>query len=93
MLNHRHGKQSADGLRIAARGRAPAGVPVTVNGVSADRNGDRFTAEVVLRDKETDLIAVGEAGDVAAGVPPGGRDPPCPTTSPAAPPGPWPGRR
>ena len=41
---------------------APAGVPVTVNGAAGQREGDRFAAEVVLRDKETDLVAVGEDG-------------------------------
>lgn len=62
VLNHRHGTQSAEGLKIAVRGRAPAGVTVTVNGAAAHRTGDRFHAEVVLRDKETDLVAVAEDG-------------------------------
>jgi hypothetical protein len=60
VLNRRHGVQSADGLTIEVRGRAASGVPVTVNAVPARREGDRFRAEVVLRDKETDLVAVAE---------------------------------
>ena len=60
VLNHRHGIQSAEGLKIGVRGRAPAGAPVTVNGVPARREGDRFHADIVLRDKETDLLALGE---------------------------------
>lgn len=64
VLNHRHGTASADGLKIGVRGRAPAGAAVTVNGVPAQRDGARFTADVVLRDKETDLVAVstGDSG-------------------------------
>ncbi len=62
VLNHRHGKTTAEGLKIGVRGHAPAGIPVTVNGAAAQREGDRFAAEVVLHDKETDLVAVGEDG-------------------------------
>jgi len=62
VLNHRHGVQSAEGLKIVVRGRAPAGLRVTVNGVPARREGDRFDAHVVVRDKEADLLACGEDG-------------------------------
>jgi len=62
VLNHRHGTQSAEGLKIAVRGPAPAGIPVTVNGAVTQREGDRFTAEVLLRDRETDLVAVAQSG-------------------------------
>ncbi|MCL4203878.1 MAG: hypothetical protein KJ000_15355 [Pirellulaceae bacterium] len=60
VLNRRHGLQSADGLTIDVRGRAWAGALVTINGVAADHEGDRFRASLVLRDKETDLVAVAE---------------------------------
>lgn len=63
VLNHRHGKQSADGLAIKVGGTASPGQPVTVNGVSARREGDRFEAEVTLRDFETDLTARSGKGD------------------------------
>jgi len=64
VLNHRHGKQTADGLAICVSGEARPGDRVTVNGVPARREGSRFTAEITLRDKETDLVAVadGDAG-------------------------------
>jgi len=62
VLNHRHGVQSAEGLKIVVRGRAPAGLRVTVNGVPARREGDRFDAHVVLRDKETDLLTYDQDG-------------------------------
>lgn len=61
VLNHRHGTQVADGLKITVRGRADKDLPVTVNGVAAKRKGDRFEAEIMLREKETDLVAVGSA--------------------------------
>jgi len=60
VLNRRHGVQSAEGLKIPVRGLGPAAARVTVNGVPARREGDRFQADVVLRDKETDLVAVAE---------------------------------
>ena len=64
VLNHRHGTQTADGLTISVSGEAPLGEQVTVNGVPAKRSGKGFSAQVVLRDKETDLVAVasGPAG-------------------------------
>ena len=60
VLNHRHGKQTADGLTILVSGTAAAGDRVTVNGQSARRTGERFECEVVLRQMETELVAVAE---------------------------------
>jgi hypothetical protein len=57
VLNHRHGKAVDGGLQIQVSGEAPLDDRVTVNGVAARRAGTRFTADVVLRDKETDLVA------------------------------------
>ncbi len=57
VLNRRHGETVPGGLKIRVSGRAPAGSPVTVNGVRAERAGERFTAQVVLRDRETDIEA------------------------------------
>ena len=62
VLNHRHGKQTAEGLKILVQGSASAAIAVAVNGVPARREGDRFQAEILLRDKETDVLAVGEDG-------------------------------
>lgn len=57
VLNRRHGQAVEGGLKIRVRGSAPLDDPVTVNGVRAQRAGRAFTAEVVLRDKETDIVA------------------------------------
>ena len=58
VLNHRLGRKVKGGLEIPVWGTAPVGEPVKVNGATARRLGERFTAEVVLRDSETDIVAV-----------------------------------
>ena len=64
VLNHRHGRQSDQGLSIAVRGRVSGPGQVTVNGIPAERSGDQFTAPTVLRKSETDLVAaVGSDSD------------------------------
>jgi hypothetical protein len=65
VLNRRHGEAVPGGLKIRVSGRAALDAPVKVNGVPADRAGERFTAEVVLRDRETDIVAA--SGDVPGG--------------------------
>ncbi len=60
VLNHRHGKQTADGLTIRVSGEARPGDRATLNGVPCRGDGKRFEAEVVLRKPETDLVAVAE---------------------------------
>jgi hypothetical protein len=60
VLSHRHGTQDQQGLKIRVAGRAPAGDRVTVCGTPATRQGNRFQAEIVLRQPETDLTAVAE---------------------------------
>jgi len=60
VLNHRQGKQTADSLTIRVSGEAKPGDKVTVNGVVCRREGNRFEADVPLRDAETDLVAVAE---------------------------------
>ncbi len=60
VLNRRHGEQTDQGLKIQVRGRAPLRDRVVVNGTEARRAGNRFTSEVVLREKETDIVAVSE---------------------------------
>ena len=57
VLNHRHGRQGGGGLEVAVSGQAPLGYPVHVNDVPARREGERFTAAVVLRGPETDIVA------------------------------------
>jgi hypothetical protein len=58
VLNHRHGAKVRGGLRIAVRGSAPLGAPVTVNGAAACRIGRNFAASLILRARETDIVAV-----------------------------------
>jgi len=64
-LNHRHGEAVEDGLRIAVRGTARLRDRVYVNGEPARRAGTAFHAQVVLRDRETDIVATasGSRGD------------------------------
>src|ERR1043165_5738329 len=58
ILDHRHGKQSADSLTVRVSGQVNADGPVTVNGMPARRQATSFDATVILREPETDLIAV-----------------------------------
>ncbi len=60
VLNHRHGKQTAEGLTIRVCGEARPGDRVTINGAPCRVEGKRFDADVVLRTPETDLVAVAE---------------------------------
>lgn len=62
VLNHRHGKQSADGLTIRVAGEASPDARVTVNGAPCRREANRFEVDVTLREAETDLVAVSEGG-------------------------------
>ena len=63
VLNHRHGKQTAEGLTIRVSGEARPGDRVTLGGVPCRREGKRFEAQVLLRQPETDLVAVAEGTD------------------------------
>ena len=57
VLNRRHGRQDENGLTIRVLGRAPLSSQVTVNGIPARRAGTNFTAEILLRQKETKIVA------------------------------------
>ena len=57
VLNHRHGEAVDGGLKIAVRGTARLRDRVYVNGQPARRSGAAFHAEVVLRERETDIVA------------------------------------
>jgi hypothetical protein len=61
VLNRRHGTPVDGGLKIQVSGQAPLQIPVTVNGQPARRAGAQFTAGVVLRDRETDLVAAADS--------------------------------
>jgi len=60
VINWRQGKREKDGLLINVRGCAPIRDSVVVNGVQAKRNIEGFTAEVLLKEEETEIIAVAE---------------------------------
>jgi hypothetical protein len=57
VLNRRHGEEVDGGLKIKVSGKAPLGHRVTVNGAPARLAGKEFIGEVVLREKETDIVA------------------------------------
>ncbi len=57
VLNSRHGRETAAGLAIAVRGRAPMDAPVSVNGVCARRVGEFFETEVVIEDANSEICA------------------------------------
>jgi hypothetical protein len=57
VLNRRHGREVSDGLMIRVSGQAPLRDHVTVNELPVRREGTKFTAEVLLRQKETDITA------------------------------------
>lgn len=62
ILNHRHGKPCAGGLRIRVSGTAPTSQAVAINGQPARREGEKFTGEVVLREKVTKITAASVDG-------------------------------
>ncbi len=61
VLNRRHGALVEGGLKIPVTGQAALGVPVTINGQAALRSGSRFRGEVLLRDRETDIVAAADS--------------------------------
>jgi len=61
VLNHRHGTQSGDGMRIRVSGEASPEERVTVNGQPCQREANLFSTDIVLRALETDLVAVADS--------------------------------
>ena len=57
VLNRRHGKEVDGGLQIEVVGEAPLRDIVVVNGQAAARQGTKFSSQVILRERETDIIA------------------------------------
>ena len=51
ILNHHHGVESADSLKVKIEGISDHGCPVTVNGIPAAMDGRRFFLEVPLTEK------------------------------------------
>ncbi len=62
VLNWRHGQKVKSSLKIQVSGQAPLRARVMVNGVEVKRAGTKFTSEIVLRQKETEIIAVSQGG-------------------------------
>jgi len=60
VLNWRHGQKVKSGLKIQVSGQAPLRARVMVNGASVKRAGTKFTSEIVLRQKETEIIAISQ---------------------------------
>ena len=57
ILNHNHGKETADGLDIVLQGISEGGYPVKVNGVPAIMDGNLFSAPVKLTQKLNEITA------------------------------------
>ncbi|MGC9318863.1 MAG: hypothetical protein ACP5KN_12600 [Armatimonadota bacterium] len=62
VLNRHDGRETDEGLTIEVEGLAPDGEEVLVNGVAAERDGDRFAAEVLLTAPENTLRACSPSG-------------------------------
>jgi len=60
VLNRRHGEPVDGGLKIRVSGQAPSGDSVTVNGAPAQRTGTSFRADIVLREKQTEIAALSQ---------------------------------
>ena len=60
VLNRRHGQLMDDGLEIQVSGQAPLRDRVTVNGASAQRAGNGFTSKLILRESQTDIVAISQ---------------------------------
>ena len=60
VLNRRHGKELKNGLKIRVSGRAPLRDRVTVNGKPTRRAGSHFSSDVILKEKETEIISVSQ---------------------------------
>ena len=57
VLNRRHGESVNGGLKIRVSGEAPSDEAVTVNGAPAQRAGTQFVSQVVLRERQTEIVA------------------------------------
>ena len=62
VLNRRHGKAVDGGLAIRVSGVAPADARVMVCGKDAERQGETFSTDVVLREHETTITATCPGG-------------------------------
>jgi len=63
IMNRRHGNETADGLAVTVGGECPEASGVTVNGVPAELNADKFSASLTLTDRETNIVAKTDKGE------------------------------
>ena len=57
ILNHHHGTETAQCLRITIQGISGSGLPVKVNGIPAKMNGRNFSAEIELTQEVNPVTA------------------------------------
>ena len=57
VLNHNHGEERENALRVRIEGISDTGTPVTVNGIPAEMDGNRFEAEIDLSQKLNTVTA------------------------------------
>ena len=57
ILNHHHGCETDDALKVKIEGICELGCPVKVNGVQAEMDGRRFAAEIDLTEKINKVTA------------------------------------
>jgi sugar lactone lactonase YvrE len=62
ILNRHDGQPTAGGLRVWVEGAGPAGAAVRINGAQAEVRDGRFRAPVVLRERETRILAEAPGG-------------------------------
>ncbi len=63
VLNRHDGEETDEGLWITVEGRAPAGEEVTVAGQPAERDGERFSARLLLSRHDTTVTAAAPSGE------------------------------
>jgi len=61
ILNWRNGERTPEGLRIRVEGIASLGSEVKVNGKRAERKGERFYQDILLKEREKEIIAVAKS--------------------------------
>ena len=60
ILNHHHGTETGEGLKMVVAGLARSGDRVTVNGIPAVRCGERFSAEIELKQRFNEILVAAD---------------------------------
>ncbi|MCD6219561.1 hypothetical protein J7K43_04150 [Candidatus Calescamantes bacterium] len=61
ILNWRNAERIPEGLRIRVEGIASLGSEVKVNGKRAERKGERFYQDILLKDREEEIVALAKS--------------------------------